>query len=238
MTLAWSDPVVQHQLWDGGAWLLAVGLFAHTYQRHRPVFAASRLRAVGSGYFLALSLGGLAGAYVVGSANLWLADTPGFARSILGGLVGAIASVEGYKAHQRLRGSTGGVLAPALALGIAVGRLGCHRAGLLDYTYGSPTTLPWAVMTTDGVARHPVALYESATMTVLFVALWHALRRHPRWLLERGFHVFCLVYGAQRFAWEFCKPYPAVLGPLNLFHVLSAGLVIYAAAMLRNPVDG
>ena len=36
-----------------------------------------------------------------------------------------------------------------------------------------------------------------------------------------------IFYACQRFVWEFLKPYPAVLGPLNLFHFLMLGLVAY-----------
>ena len=36
-----------------------------------------------------------------------------------------------------------------------------------------------------------------------------------------------IFYACQRFVWEFLKPYPAVLGPLNAFHFLMLGLVAY-----------
>jgi hypothetical protein len=36
-----------------------------------------------------------------------------------------------------------------------------------------------------------------------------------------------IFYACQRFLWEFLKPYPAVLGPLNVFHLLMLGLLIY-----------
>jgi phosphatidylglycerol:prolipoprotein diacylglycerol transferase len=62
--------------------------------------------------------------------------------------------------------------------------------------------------------------------------LW--LRRQPEAAAARGFYVFVAFYGAQRFLWEFLKPYPAVLGPLNVFHLACLGLVIYAFAMLRR----
>ena len=41
-----------------------------------------------------------------------------------------------------------------------------------------------------------------------------------------------LWYAAQRFCWEFFKPYTPVLGPLNLFHLVCLGLIGYAAIML------
>jgi phosphatidylglycerol---prolipoprotein diacylglyceryl transferase len=55
-------------------------------------------------------------------------------------------------------------------------------------------------------------------------------KRQP-WLMRNGFYALVLVYAAQRFLWEFLKPYGAVLGPFNLFHLVCAGLVAYAILM-------
>ncbi len=70
---------VVHAVWDLGAWLLAVALLFLLYRRHRGLFAQTRLSAVTRGYFLALPLGGLCGAYAMGSANLWLSGKPALA---------------------------------------------------------------------------------------------------------------------------------------------------------------
>jgi phosphatidylglycerol---prolipoprotein diacylglyceryl transferase len=43
-----------------------------------------------------------------------------------------------------------------------------------------------------------------------------------------------LFYAMQRFAWEFLKPYAAVLGYFNLFHLVCAGLACYAYLMMRG----
>jgi hypothetical protein len=40
-------------------------------------------------------------------------------------------------------------------------------------------------------------------------------------------------YAAQRFCWEFLKPYAPLLGPLNLFHLICLGLMGYAIWMLK-----
>src|SRR5690242_18592493 len=96
-------------------------------------------------YFIALSLGAIAGAIALGSLNLDLAGLGPLGHSIAGALAGGIIAVEGLKLARGTRGSTGlGFVAP-LALGIAVGRLGCFFAGLPDYTYGTATALPWGV---------------------------------------------------------------------------------------------
>ncbi|MFX8918465.1 hypothetical protein ABTN06_19135, partial [Acinetobacter baumannii] len=42
-----------------------------------------------------------------------------------------------------------------------------------------------------------------------------------------AFHAMVIVYAAQRFGLEFLKPYPPVLGPLNVFHLLMLGLIAY-----------
>jgi prolipoprotein diacylglyceryltransferase len=110
---------------------------------------------------------------------------------------------------------------------VVIGRFGCLFTGLPDGTYGTPSALPWAVDLGDGVGRHPVQLYESACMALFLAVYLLALRQRAPWAMRRGFYAMCIVYGAQRFCWEFLKPYPTVIGPLNIFHVLCGGLVTY-----------
>ncbi len=226
--------ILLHTLWDLCAWLMALCVLYYFYRGRPELFTSSSLATVQRGYFLSLSVGGLIGAYFIGSANLWISGQPGMARSIVGGIAGAVTAVELYKWRQIVRGSTGGVIAPALAFGICVGRVGCHLAGLADFTYGKPSTLPWAIDYGDGVTRHPVALYESISMGLLFIGLMLMLRRVPAYFLSRGFYWFCLVYGLQRFAWEFLKPYGSLIGPFNFFHFVCAGLIVYAAWMIKG----
>jgi prolipoprotein diacylglyceryltransferase len=84
----------------------------------------------------------------------------------------------------------------------------------------------------DSVLRHPVQLYESfAMLAFLAVALLLIGRRNP-WFMAHGFYALVGFYGAQRFIWEFLKPYGAVVGPFNLFHLVCAGLVAYACYMM------
>ncbi len=75
--------------------------------------------------------------------------------------------------------------APAIALGQAIGRIGCLMAG---DDYGRPTSLPWAITFTDpdaaavggaplGVPLHPVQLYESLVCLALFAVLVRLARR-------------------------------------------------------------
>jgi len=121
-----------------------------------------------------------------------------------------------------------------LAVGIAVGRLGCYFAGLDDFTYGTPTALPWGHDFGDGILRHPVQLYESAAMAAFAIVYVVAVLRHSDVIIENGFYLALAYYGLQRFAWEFLKPYGPVLGPLTLFHLLSLAVLAYAAVMLAK----
>lgn len=179
-------------------------------------------------YIPAVAFGVTAGAYLVGSANLWLTGIPGIGRSISGALAGGIIAVEILKRAARIRGSTGLAFVAPLAAAIAVGRIGCFLAGLDDMTYGTPTALPWGVDFGDGVPRHPVQLYESATMAIFLVVFIPLLRSGNSAMLRSGFYILVGVYATQRFLWEFLKPYGTLIGPLNLFHLISLALIAYA----------
>jgi prolipoprotein diacylglyceryltransferase len=97
-----------------------------------------------------------------------------------------------------------------LCAGIALGRVGCFLAGPADRTHGSATSLPWGVDHGDGVARHPVALYEA----VLVLALAFMLDRLERRPHARGalFRLFLASYLALRVALDALKPVPRFLG--------------------------
>jgi phosphatidylglycerol:prolipoprotein diacylglycerol transferase len=224
-TAPWAHTVFDLAAWSSGA---AVGYALYRWR------LSAQLRQVasvtGPGYFASLAIGAALGAWASGSLNTIRQAAPALSHSIVGALVGAIVAVELYKALRGIRGSTGGVFVGSFATGAMIGRWGCFFAGLPDRTYGVPTTLPWGVDLGDGVSRHPVQLYESLAMA-LFLALYvAALARRAPWATRRGFYVLCIWYGAQRFAWEFLKPYPSLAGPFNLFHLLCAGLVVYGVA--------
>lgn len=218
-----------HSLFEGLAWIagIAVGWWARRY------IAVPPLRRYPV-YLLLLWLGAATGAYALGDLNLYLAGAQGTGRSILGAIVGGIVVAEIYKAIFGIKGSTGAVFVLPLSVAIAIGRIGCFLAGLDDYTYGTPTSLPWGVDFGDGIHRHPVQLYESLAMAGFAIFFLWLLRRRPRIAAADGFYHFAGFYGAQRFAWEFLKPYPVIAGPVNLFHLAAGALVLYAVFMLRR----
>ncbi|ORB83674.1 diacylglyceryl transferase [Mycobacterium kansasii] len=130
-------------------------------------------------------------------------------RSILGGLVGAYVGVLIAKRIGGYRGKTGDLFAPAVALGMAVGRIGCH----LTEAPGRPTGLPWGVHAPAatpkcpgclvGAAMHPSFVYEIGFQLAAFaVLLW--LRNK---LTEPGelFVLYVAGYAVFRFFVEFVR---------------------------------
>jgi phosphatidylglycerol---prolipoprotein diacylglyceryl transferase len=221
-TASWT-----HVIFDGLAWTAGLATSVVLYRwrlRDAVTHVAGR---VGPGYFVSLVIGAMAGAWLSGSFNTLREAIPALSHSIAGALVGAIVGVECYKAVTGIRGSTGVIFVGSLSVGIAIGRWGCLFAGLPDRTYGTPTGLPWGVDLGDGISRHPVQIYESLAMWLFLAIFLSGLQNRRPWALHRGFYVLCAWYGLQRFAWEFLKPYPPLIRPLNIFHILSLGLVIY-----------
>ena len=219
-----------HMPFDLGAWASGAALSVVLYRWRLREMAASLAARVSGGYFAALAVGAVGGAWAAGSLNSLRQTVPSLSHSVVGALVGAIVAVELYKAARGVRGSTGGLFVGSFSLGVVVGRFGCFFAGLADDTFGTPTALPWGVDLGDGVSRHPVQLYESAAMAVFLALYLLGLKARAPWAMQRGFYAMCIWYGAQRFCWEFLKPYPALIGPLNLFHILCGGLVVYGCA--------
>lgn len=220
-----------HTVFDLLSTLASFSITALCY-RWRLKDAAARVEHAGVGYVIALVLGAALGGYGLGTLNLYLSGTPHVARSIVGALAGAIVAIEIYKHRCGITGSTGIIFVPAFATTVVVGRWGCFLSGLRDETHGIATTLPWGVDMGDGVSRHPVQLYESFSMLAFLIAALVLIRQRNVWFMRNGFYALVLVYAAQRFLWEFLKPYGAVVGPFNLFHLVCAGLAAYALAMM------
>jgi prolipoprotein diacylglyceryl transferase len=131
-------------------------------------------------------------------------------RSILGGLLGAWLGVHVAKRLTGYRLRTGDLFAPAVALGMAVGRVGC----LLTEKPGTPTGHRWGI-TLDaatahrlhapaGVPLHPSFVYETVFQLAAFAVLWFWLR-HRRLPPGESFTLYVAAYGLFRFLVEFVR---------------------------------
>ena len=113
-----------------------------------------------------------------------------------------------------------------LAVGIAIGRIGCFLTGLADGTYGLETSLPWGVDFGDGIVRHPTAGYESVFAVFLALVL---LRFERRSRLGDAFKAFMASYLAFRLAIEFLKPRGALVAGLSAIQWACVGGLVYYA---------
>jgi phosphatidylglycerol---prolipoprotein diacylglyceryl transferase len=89
--------------------------------------------------------------------------------SSMGGIAGGLATM--LLVGRRLGARPFDVLdacAPGGVLGFGIGRLGCFLAGCC---YGRPADVAWAVSGADGVARHPVQLYEATADVAIALAV-------------------------------------------------------------------
>lgn len=229
-----TDPAF-HLGFDALAWGTGMAVGVALYRWRLREVTAEVARVADGGYFACLAVGAILGAYLAGSFTFAGQAVFALAHSVAGALVGAIVGVELYKLARGIRISTGIVFAGPFAAGVAVGRWGCLFAGLPDQTFGSATTLPWAVNLGDGIARHPVQVYESLSMLLFLTAFAVGLGRRQDWAMRDGFYWLAIGYGTQRFFWEFLKPYPTLIGPLNHFHLICLGLVAYGAFMIARP---
>lgn len=131
-------------------------------------------------------------------------------RSIIAGLVGAYLGVIVAKRISGYRRSTGDAFAPAVALGMAIGRVGC----LLTEVPGTPTGASWGVTLSPdaaawlpgapiGIPLHPSFAYEIAFHAVAFAVLWSMRGRSlPPGTLFRG---YVIAYAAFRFLVEYVR---------------------------------
>lgn len=97
--------------------------------------------------------------------------------------------------------------ATALALGYAIGRIGCQVAG--DGDYGIRSTLPWAmgyphgtVPTPPGVRVQPTPIYETVTMCLLALVLWRLRDRVRPGVI---FALYLVFSGLERLLVEFIR---------------------------------
>lgn len=159
--------------------------------------------------------------------------------SILGAIAGAY--VAGYVAS-RLIGKDGcacDAFAPAMALGMAVGRIGDFLSG--EDGIGKPTTLPWGVHPVAGAdyVVHPAPLYDAGFNLVWFVVLL-ALRDNPRFQDGRLLKFGVAGYAVARFFIEFVRNNQVVAVGLTGQQLFCIGLLLvvgvyYALAQRRRP---
>lgn len=192
--------------------------------------------------FVAL-IGGIVGARLDFIVQNWAEVSQDPIGSILSGtgLVwfgGLVGGALGVAIWARFRGLLGAGLldlaAPALALGYAIGRIGCQVSG--DGDYGIPWDGPWAMAYPNGtvptdIPVHPTPIYETLAMGLVAYALWRL-----RFSLRPGllFALYLVLAGSERFLVEFIRRNEDVLLGLTLAQVLSVAMIVAGVAWLAT----
>ena len=139
---------------------------------------------------------------------------------------------------------TADAFAAPIALGHAIGRVGCFLAGCC---WGKACALPWAVTFTNPAARatvgvplgvrlHPTQLYEAAAELLIFAFLWWRFRRPHSDGAIIG--LYLVLYSAVRFGVEFLRDpqnrsFPFG-GPLSATQWIAVLLFAAGAALLAR----
>ena len=159
-----------------------------------------------------------------------------------GGLILALITAFFYIRHNKLPAlAVADTFAPGVALGHAIGRLGCFAAGCC---WGKECHLPWAVTFRNpdaygltgvplNVPLHPAQLYESATEALLFAFLyWRYGKPHAP---GQVIGLYLLISSIARFLIEFERFHEqATAYGLSITQWIAIGLAI-AGAILLTP---
>lgn len=143
-----------------------------------------------------------------------------------GGLIGGALAVIAWAKYRRLLNvALLDLVAPALALGYAVGRIGCQLSG--DGDYGTHSDLPWAMSYPDGTVPttdqvHPTPIYEFLAMSGVAYLLWRLRGR-----LKDGalFALYLVLSGLERLLVEFIRRNDEVFVGLTFAQLESIGLI-------------
>ncbi len=187
----------------------AAGIWRASVNSRRAKLTSSQVQDAG----ILLVLCGLVGArltYVALNHADFAADPLAIAAvwdgglTFYGGLAAGILAGYIYTLRTRTRpGLFADLVAPSLALGYSIARVGCFLNGCC---YGCPSTAPWAVrFRADGgpditVPSHPVQIYSSAANLLIFLVLIGLEKRR----LAPGslFGIWLLLSGIERFVME------------------------------------
>jgi phosphatidylglycerol---prolipoprotein diacylglyceryl transferase len=177
------------------------------------------------------AVGGLAGARLLFIIESWhdfirapmsyLFTGAGF--TWYGGFIGGTLAVSWIVSKNKIPWRRAAdIVAPALAAGYGIGRIGCHMAG--DGDWGVVTNVPWGVAYTNaiigwvdpstgipyppGVRVHPTPIYELIESAIIFVILWTL--RKKNYAPGSMFWLYLVLAGSARALVEIWRINPAI----------------------------
>ncbi len=184
--------------------------------------------------YLAGLIGAFAGAKIIyilaegwlhfGKPDLWQQLATG--KTILGALLGGYAGVELAKKLIGYTPATGDWFALIAPVGIMVGRIGCLIHGCC---LGKVCEPAWYTLNdAQGLPRWPAVPLEIAFNASAVVTFFILRRRHL--LAGQHFHLYLMAYGMFRFAHEFFRATPAILGPFSGYQIAALAVALLGCA--------
>jgi len=206
-----------------------------------------------SSFVLWAAIGGLVGSRVLSFVDDWtgfIADPLAFVFTgagfvFYGGLIGGFITVSAVIWRRGLPyWKITDCIAPGLAIGQAIGRIGCQLAG--DGDWGTPSTLPWAMSFPNAIIGweqwthenglpidvrvHPAPIYETLGYGLVFLALWRRrLSPHPDGYI---LWLYLLLSGAVRFLVEFIRINPRFAYGLSEAQFISLAIMAIASVQI------
>jgi phosphatidylglycerol---prolipoprotein diacylglyceryl transferase len=206
-----------------------------------------------SSFVLWAAVGGLVGSRILSFVDDWdgfIADPLSFVFTgagfvFYGGLIGGFITVSAVILRRGLPYlRITDCIAPALAIGQAIGRIGCQLAG--DGDWGTPTTLPWGMSFPNAIIGwedwtrandlpidvrvHPAPIYETLGYGAAFLIMWRRrLSPHPDGYI---LWLYFLLSGAVRFLIEFVRINPKIAFGLSEAQFISLALMAIGAVQM------
>jgi phosphatidylglycerol---prolipoprotein diacylglyceryl transferase len=178
--------------------------------------------------------------YVRDPGRIFTLETLQAAGVFHGGFIAALLMALFYMRRQQLPAmKTLDIFAPGIAIGQAIGRLGCFAAGCC---WGRECELPWGVRFRSDFAApvpldktlHPVQIYESVADLLIFAILYKQASRAHRPGQVIGWYL--VLYSTARFVIEFFRVHEqSLVGPFSLTQWIALGLLALGAAILIAP---
>lgn len=149
-----------------------------------------------------------------------------------GGVVGgALGAVLWARRREWLSWGLADLACIPLAMGYAIGRIGCQVSG--DGDYGKASDLPWAMAYPKGTVPtttevHPTPVYETLAMGIVAMVLWHLRDRLGG---GRLFALYLVLAGIERLLVEFIRRNDHVALGLTWPQLLSIAMIAFGVAL-------
>ncbi|HIF91648.1 MAG: prolipoprotein diacylglyceryl transferase [Myxococcales bacterium] len=185
-----------------------------------------------------IMMGGVLGAKLYYATDFSLRGETEFFASLFsragmvfyGGLIGgAAAGYAGCRFYQIPLAPFANASAISLAVGQAIGRIGCLLVG---DDYGRATDLPWGIAFPNGLPPvnypvHPTQIYESVWLFLVAAILWRRRKKSPSLIGE-----YLILNGIGRAIIEHWRLNPRVALDLSEAQWIGVGLVIFGTVLL------